>query len=141
MLIPGKRCLLFALGLALSGLVSAQIAGKNPSIFGQEVPAFLRDKPASRTYEVEGKSVTIPTFQLPGEAYQLTLLDREDQHVGVPNRTSAVHNLRGAAFHYNQTLPHLAFFCRFEINEDRGGVIPMKFRLGGHQPWQNDLLR
>ena len=27
--------------------------------------------------------------------------------------------------------PHLAFFCRLEINEARGGSIPMKFRLGG----------
>lgn len=44
-------------------------------------------------------------------------------------------------FDFTSTRPHLAFFCRLEINEARGAVIPMKFRLGGHRSWQEDLLR
>lgn len=45
------------------------------------------------------------------------------------------------AFDFTRTAPHLAFFCRLEINEEAGYVIPVKFRLGGHQHWQDNLLR
>ena len=44
-------------------------------------------------------------------------------------------------FDFTRTRPHLAFFCRLEINEAAGHVIPLKFRLGGHRAWQEDLLR
>lgn len=44
-------------------------------------------------------------------------------------------------FDFTRTAPHLAFFCRLEINEKAGGVIPAKFRLGGHRYWQDNLLR
>ena len=44
-------------------------------------------------------------------------------------------------FDFTRTAPHLAFFCRLEINEAAGNVIPVKFRLGGHRYWQDDLLR
>ncbi len=47
----------------------------------------------------------------------------------------------GPVFDFAQTAPHLAFFCRLEINEDKGFVIPAKFRLGGHTYWQDNLLR
>lgn len=42
-------------------------------------------------------------------------------------------------FDFTQTAPHLAFFCRLEINEKAGFVIPAKFRLGGHRYWQDEL--
>lgn len=45
------------------------------------------------------------------------------------------------AFDFTRTVPHLAFFCRLEINEKVGHAIPLKFRLGGHQPWQDALER
>lgn len=44
-------------------------------------------------------------------------------------------------FDFTQTAPHLAFFCRLEINEKAGFVIPAKFRLGGHRYWQDELGR
>lgn len=42
-------------------------------------------------------------------------------------------------FDFTKTAPHLAFFCRLEINEKAGFVIPAKFRLGGHRYWQDEL--
>ena len=48
---------------------------------------------------------------------------------------------RPPAFDFTATRPHLAFFCRLEINEAAGGVIPLKFRLGGHSAWQDRIPR
>ncbi|MBC6993519.1 hypothetical protein QWY85_16170 [Neolewinella lacunae] len=45
------------------------------------------------------------------------------------------------AFDFTRTAPHLAFFCRLEINEKAGAIIPAKFRLGGHTHWQDALWR
>lgn len=47
----------------------------------------------------------------------------------------------GPVFDFTQSAPHLAFFCRLEINEDKGFIIPAKFRLGGHTYWQDNLGR
>jgi hypothetical protein len=47
----------------------------------------------------------------------------------------------GPIFDFAQSAPHLAFFCRLEINEKANFVIPAKFRLGGHSYWQDNLLR
>lgn len=47
----------------------------------------------------------------------------------------------GPIFDFTQSAPHLAFFCRLEINEKAGFVIPAKFRLGAHRYWQDNLLR
>lgn len=49
--------------------------------------------------------------------------------------------INGPVFDFAQTAPHLAFFCRLEINELKGNLIPAKFRLGGHRYWQDNLLR
>lgn len=47
----------------------------------------------------------------------------------------------GPVFDFARSAPHLAFFCRLEINEKAGGVIPAKFRLGGVKYWQDELRR
>lgn len=47
----------------------------------------------------------------------------------------------GPVFDFTKSAPHLAFFCRLEINEKAGGTIPAKFRLGGVQHWQDELRR
>ena len=47
----------------------------------------------------------------------------------------------GPVFDFTKSAPHLAFFCRLEINEKAGGTIPAKFRLGGVRHWQDDLPR
>lgn len=47
----------------------------------------------------------------------------------------------GPVFDFTKSAPHLAFFCRLEINENAGGIIPAKFRLGGVRHWQDDLGR
>ena len=47
----------------------------------------------------------------------------------------------GPVFDFTKSAPHLAFFCRLEINEKAGGIIPAKFRLGGVKYWQDDLWR
>ena len=44
-------------------------------------------------------------------------------------------------FDFSVAKPHLAFFCRLEINEAAGGVIPVKFRLGEVRGWQQDIGR
>ncbi|OAV46153.1 hypothetical protein [Lewinella sp. 4G2] len=133
--------LLLLLATLWCGTLSAQVSGRNISTFGQEVPPFLREKPASRTYEVQGKKVTIPSFQLKGFTFPPSFVDREDFIFGWPNNLPVLNGLRGQQFSYTQTLPHLAFFCRLEINESMNYVIPAKFRLGGHSHWQDNLLR
>jgi len=47
----------------------------------------------------------------------------------------------GPVFDFTKSAPHLAFFCRLEINEKAGFVIPAKFRLGGHTHWQDQLSK
>ncbi|MFK8164026.1 MAG: hypothetical protein AB8H12_16395 [Lewinella sp.] len=47
----------------------------------------------------------------------------------------------GPVFDFTKSAPHLAFFCRLEINEKAGFVIPAKFRLGGHTYWQDNLSK
>lgn len=47
----------------------------------------------------------------------------------------------GPVFDFTKSAPHLAFFCRLEINEAKGGVIPARFRLGGHRYWQDAVGR
>jgi len=47
----------------------------------------------------------------------------------------------GPVFDFTKSAPQLAFFCRLEINEKAGFVIPAKFRLGGHTHWQDQLSR
>ncbi|MFT6000381.1 MAG: hypothetical protein ACI81P_002842 [Neolewinella sp.] len=47
----------------------------------------------------------------------------------------------GPVFDFSKSAPHLAFFCRLEINEKAGFVIPAKFRLGGHTHWQDKLSK
>lgn len=47
----------------------------------------------------------------------------------------------GPVFDFTKSAPHLAFFCRLEINENAGGIIPAKFRLGGVKHWQDNLRR
>ena len=44
-------------------------------------------------------------------------------------------------FDFAATKPHLAFFCRLEINEAAGGAIPLKFRLGEVRGWQQEVGR
>jgi hypothetical protein len=62
-----------------------------------------------------------------------------------PNPLSVTEGLgrtpNGPVFDFTKSAPHLAFFCRLEINEDKGFVIPAKFRLGGHTHWQDQLSR
>lgn len=47
----------------------------------------------------------------------------------------------GSVFDFTKSAPHLAFFCRLEINEAKGGAIPARFRLGGHRYWQDELSK
>lgn len=50
-------------------------------------------------------------------------------------------NRQPIPFDFTRTAPHLAFFCRLEINEKAGNIIPAKFRLGGHRHWQDNLSK
>lgn len=59
---------------------------------------------------------------------------------GLPALTASA-TTPSSVFNFQQTRPHLAFFCRLEINEAKGNIIPAKFRLGGHRHWQDNLLR
>lgn len=138
------------------------------STFGQEVPPFLREAPAPTTAVIDGVVRPIPKFAgginpkvhspLMIERPRLNFLQGYAETMGLnlfltypylenyndtPNRLSVLSGLRGpsARFDYQQTKPHLAFFCRMEINKAKGNIIPAKFRLGGHRHWQDNLLR
>jgi hypothetical protein len=62
-----------------------------------------------------------------------------------PNPLSVTEGLSrtpdGPVFDFTKSAPHLAFFCRLEINEKKGSIIPAKFRLGGHTHWQDQLSK
>lgn len=61
--------------------------------------------------------------------------------VNILSSTSTTVCRQPVAFDFSKSAPYLAFFCRLEINEKKGGVIPAKFRLGGHRYWQDNLIR
>jgi hypothetical protein len=69
----------------------------------------------------------------------------EEFYRSTPNPLTVTEGLgrtpNGPVFDFTKSAPHLAFFCRLEINEDKGFVIPAKFRLGGHTYWQDQLGR
>lgn len=138
------------------------------STFGEQVPPFLREAPAPSTAVVDGVARPIPRFTSginPKVYSTLMLLQPKRSMLGnysrlmglnlflthpylenfddAPNRLPVMQGLRGpnARFDYRSAQPHLAFFCRMEINESRGNIIPAKFRLGGHRHWQDNLLR
>ena len=128
-------CLLFGAD------AGAQFGDRHRSTFGQIVPPFLQEQPVGRTYIVGDTAVSLPNFELPGRAFGLALPIREDVDFGLPNRLTVLDGLRGPKFDFARAQPHLAFFCRLEINEAINNVIPMRFRLGGHSYWQDNLLR
>ncbi len=149
--------------------VSLRYSEARKSTFGQEVPPFLRQAPSPTTAVVGGVARPIPKFTAginPKVYSPLMLLQQPNADFlstysrlmgfqmflthpylenfdDAPNRLPVMQGLRGpnARFDYRSALPHLAFFCRLEINEARGNIIPAKFRLGGHRYWQDNLLR
>ncbi|MEM6769356.1 MAG: hypothetical protein AAF597_02130, partial [Bacteroidota bacterium] len=139
--------------------------------FRQEVPPFLRDAPKPETAVVDGEIRPIPRFTagLNPKVYSPLMIQRPrinllqasgwtlfsqpfvlthpylENFDDAPNYLPVMQGMRGpnarVRFNYRNALPHLAFFCRLEINEARGNIIPARFRLGGHQHWQDNLLR
>ena len=157
---PPTSFLLFLFSFLLATTLSAQR--------DQVIPPFLQPKPQAQVVEVEGRTFVIRPFRTPevrrdalGPLPQRgSFLDRYVAAFGfdnqdfitypylesfgdTPNALSVLSGLRGpsARFDYQRAAPHLAFFCRLEINEAAGYVIPLKFRLGGHRSWQTDLRR
>ena len=162
--------LFFVLLILVGASLSAQpFSRARTSTFGQEVPPFLREAPAKRTAVIGGKERIIPRFSvgfnprvvsplmLPVKANPTFLEDYAaanginqyltypylENFADTPNNLPVLSGLRGpsARFDYQQAAPHLAFFCRLEINEKAGNVIPAKFRLGGVRHWQDNLRR
>lgn len=151
------------------GITGAQrYSEARKSTFGQEVPPFLRQASAPTTAVVDGAVRPVPRFTSginPKVYSPLMMLQPAPSFFGdysrlmglnlmlthpylenfddAPNRPPVMQGLRGpnSRFDYRNALPHLAFFCRMEINESRGNIIPAKFRLGGHRYWQDNLLR
>jgi hypothetical protein len=164
-----KWCLLGGLLIVLGADAGAQSFGRaRQSTFGQEVPPFLREAPPAQRVVVEGKERPIPRFGSPGNprfynrlmfplrtdfltdyvsVMQLNLplpYTYLDNFGDAPNAMPVLNGLRTPAdnfrpFNFRQAAPHLAFFCRLEINEAANYVIPAKFRLGGHRYWQDEL--
>ena len=135
------RASMLLLAVLFCAAAGAQGVGKHTSTFGQHVPPFARDKPMARVYNVEGEDRTIPSFRLSPAAFGLNLVDLSEDDLAFPNRLPVLQGLRGEQFDFGRALPHLAFFCRVEINEAANAAIPMRFRLGGHRYWQDNLLR
>ena len=44
-------------------------------------------------------------------------------------------------FDFAQTKPHLAFFCRLELNIEEATRFPVRFRLGEVRTWQQELTK
>ncbi|MEM9527946.1 MAG: hypothetical protein AAGA31_15130 [Bacteroidota bacterium] len=118
-------------------LPNFSIAGSLPSTGGNELIlplpiGFLAARNSSRGLQFDLRRFRNPLNTL--ELYQFT-----------PNPLSVTEGLSrtpdGPVFDFTKSAPHLAFFCRLEINEERNSIIPLKFRLGGHRYWQDNLLR
>ena len=150
--------------LAICLLLTTSLAAQRDQI----IPPFLQEKPRPQLVEVEGRTFLIPSFSIRQPRRDAlgpipkatTFLDRYVAAFGwdnqqflsypylenfgdTPNPLSILSGLRGPSsrFDYQRAAPHLAFFCRLEINESAGGVIPMRFRLGGVRHWQDELPR
>lgn len=161
-------CSLILLTLPLASVEAQPFNRARRSTFGQEIPPFLRETPPPSTVRIAGEERAVPRFGSPlsprfgypnmlpvrqpgflADYAQVMGLNNFLTHpylenfADTPNHLPLLQGLRGpnARFNYRQTLPHLAFFCRLEINEAVRSVIPMKFRLGGVRHWQDDLLR
>jgi hypothetical protein len=48
---------------------------------------------------------------------------------------------RSTAFDYAKARPHLAFFCRLELNIEAATSFPVRFRLGEVRSWQQSLSK
>jgi hypothetical protein len=44
-------------------------------------------------------------------------------------------------FDFTMAKPHLAFFCRLELNIEKATRFPAKFRLGEVRSWQQELTK
>ena len=49
--------------------------------------------------------------------------------------------LRPAAFDFAAAKPHLAFFCRLELDIEAATRFPVRFRLGEVRTWQQELTK
>lgn len=48
---------------------------------------------------------------------------------------------RETAFDFSAAKPHLAFFCRLELNIEEATRFPVRFRLGEVRTWQQELTK
>ncbi|PPK85996.1 hypothetical protein CLV84_2913 [Neolewinella xylanilytica] len=46
-----------------------------------------------------------------------------------------------APFDFSATKPHLAFFCRLELDIEEATKFPVRFRLGEVRGWQQELTK
>jgi len=158
--------MLFLLAFSVSGVLSAQ---KNQIVppFLKHKPMPQTVKFGGATYTVPDFSIA-PTFAPAGGLVIGTpfgFLSTEETAGGLviglrrfantfhpatafrtaPNPLLVTEGLgrtpNGPVFDFSKSAPHLAFFCRLEINEKKGGIIPAKFRLGGHTNWQTELKK
>ena len=44
-------------------------------------------------------------------------------------------------FNFAQAKPHLAFFCRLELDIEQATRFPVRFRLGEVRTWQQELTK
>ena len=49
--------------------------------------------------------------------------------------------LRASTFNFAEAKPHLAFFCRLELNIEEATHFPVRFRLGEVRTWQQELTK
>jgi len=115
----------------------------------QDIPPFMKPQKATQTVELNGKAYRLPDFSLArvstGGPEFITQTPFGFLAINSPNPLLVTEGLgrtpNGPVFDFTKSAPHLAFFCRLEINENAGGIIPAKFRLGGVKHWQDNLRR
>ncbi len=165
--VDAVRCL-FLLGLVLISFTGVQAQrGQEIPPFLQEAKAPQRVELEGRTYVVPDFSIapdlglgsdyisgipvglqvrreTTEGYSVDIRWYRNVFLATEFYH-STPNPLLVTEGLgrtpNAPVFDFTKSAPHLAFFCRLEINEAKGGVIPARFRLGGHRYWQDELRR
>ncbi|CAH0999895.1 hypothetical protein LEM8419_01155 [Neolewinella maritima] len=78
------------------------------------------------------------------EPLALRVAPLEALHTRVPARPVAYDDLpvvEPEAFDFSRTKPHLAFFCRLELDIEDATRFPVRFRLGEVRTWQQELTK
>ena len=94
------------------------------------------DRPASLTEELGGYAGAEPSADFIPHYLPVSLRTR----VRAPY-TPMLPLATPAPFDFGATKPHLAFFCRLELDIEEATRFPVRFRLGEVRSWQQEISK